>query len=120
MLAVFFSPVLGVSNIGDTILFKVINENDFNNRNVRSLDPALDDTFNKEQTSQATTNNVGQFLDATAKVFSWFITIITVGFALFSMLAALQAPFLITALVGIPIGVAFYVSIVSAIRGFNA
>jgi len=119
LLAVIFSPTLGVSSIGDVVVFKLLSSSDYNAKTISELNHEIDSGLNKDLTSSTTTTTNLGFLDGLSKVFSFIITLISFGFAIFAMLISLNAPFVLCALIGLPIAIGFYVSIVSAIRGFS-
>lgn len=119
LLCVFFAPVLGVATLGDLVVFQLFDKDDFETGTVDEVNPSVDDEFSKELTASSVGGPFGGFLDGLKKVFSFLITILGLGFALFTTMTTLGAPFMLSAIIGLPVALVFYMLIVSAVRGFS-
>ena len=111
------TPILGYSSLGDSVLFSLLNKDKYENKEA-AINSDLDKTFIKDATASGSVNFFS-LLDGTAKVFSFLISILFVGFAVFNLLVQSGAPFLLCALIGLPIGFGFYISIIGVIRGLD-
>jgi len=118
LLCVAFSSELGVSNIGDVVVNALFDKDSLSTSNIE-LNEDLNNGIQKELNAEVETTGLLGFVDALQKVFSFIITLITLGFALLNMLIQTGAPTLLTSLIGLPFAIAFYISVVSAIRGFS-
>lgn len=118
ILAVFFSSTMGVSNIGDVVTNALFDEDSLNTTNP-DINPELDTGIQKELQAEAETSELLNFVDGLKKVFSFLITLLTIGFALMNMLIQTGSPILIIWVVGSTVTIGFHISIVSAIRGFS-
>ena len=120
LLALVFAPFMGVGTIGDFVMFKIFNQDEFETQSIRGLDSDFTEGFNEELTEETGVLGTSlSFVDGLKHVFSFIITLLTLGFAVFSMLLGMGAPFVVAAIIGLPTGLVFYLSIVSAMRGFD-
>jgi hypothetical protein len=126
LIAVMFATEIGVVSIGNEVtdfLFpsgtseKIQNEN----ININGINQDLDDGLSKELTPETASafDIVSGFVDGLKKVFVFIINILTLGFSLFYMLIKTGAPYYICILIGLPVAFAYYLGLVSFIRGFE-
>lgn len=117
ILAVLFSGTIGVPTIGDFVVYQVVSEEQFEDGRVEQVNPSFDEGFNKDVTQETSAGGLFSLIDGLKKIFAVLITILTLGFAIAGMLYAMNAPLAIVVLVGVPIGISFYMSILGAVRG---
>lgn len=117
VIAMFFAGSLGVSNIGDLVLNSVFDRDSLGTTNP-DLNPELNKGIQKELNPDAQTSNV-TFLEGLKLVFSFIITLLTIGFAFLNMLIQTGAPIYIIFILGLPVTLGFHMGVVSAIRGFS-
>jgi hypothetical protein len=119
LIAVFFAALLGVPTIGQYVVYNMFDENNFDAETITGLKSEFDSGFDKTLTEESTLGGIFVVFDGLKKVFSWFITILTLGFAIFFQLQIMGAPFALSAIIGLPIALSFYAGIISAVRGFS-
>lgn len=117
--SIFFAADMGLSNIGDVVVNALFGENSLDTTNPE-INSQLDNGIQKDLNQQVNSNDLLSFVDGLKMVFSFIITLLTMGFALMNMLIQTNAPILITWVLGLVSAIGFYISIVSAIRGFSA
>ena len=118
ILSVTFTGLLGASTIGDLVINALFEEDTIETTN-QKINPELDAGLQKDLQQTATQSTSFILLDGLKSVYSAIITIATLGFALANMLIQTGSPFLLTLLVGLPVAIGYYISIISAIRGFS-
>lgn len=118
ILSIFFAVELGVPTVGDFLVYKMFSKEEFQDQAITDFDESFQEGFDKTQTEETTTSGLLGFFDGLKKVFSFLITVLTLGFALFFQLVAMGAPFMLSVLIGLPVAIGFYIGIVSAVRGF--
>lgn len=118
LLAVFSADILGTPSIGDYVVYQMFSEQDFNSKTISSFDESFEEGFDKTQTEETNTGALIGIFDGLKKVFSFIITLLSFGFALFFQLQMLGSPFIISAILGLPTALLFYLGVVSAVRGF--
>lgn len=119
LLSIFFASELGAPTIGDYVVYQMFNKDDFKDKVVENFDESFEEGFDKTQTEETNTGALISIFDGLKKVFSFLITVLSLGFALFATLQMMGAPFALAALIGLPVAIAFYLGIVSAVRGFS-
>jgi len=119
LLAVFNADALGTPTIGDYVVYQMFSKEDFNSNSINDFDSSFQEGFDKTQTEETNTGAVIAIFDGLKKVFSFLITLLSFGFALYFQLQMLNAPFIISALLGLPVALMFYLGVVSAVRGFS-
>jgi len=120
LLCVIFSGFLGVATLGDVVTTAIFDGGSLSTPNPK-MNTVTDSGFVKVVSQQegGAFGNIFQFLDGLKKVFNLFITVIGLGFGIFTMLFMTGAPPLLCSLVGLPIAIGYYFSIVSAVRGMD-
>lgn len=118
ILAVLFSSILGAPTIGDYVVYQMFSKEDFSSQSINDFDDSFQEGFDKTKTDESTVGGLFAIFDGLKKVFSFLITVLSLGFALFFQLQIMGAPFALSAIIGLPIAIAFYLGIVSAVRGF--
>jgi len=83
LIAVFFAALLGVPTIGQYVVYNMFDENNFDAETITGLKSEFDSGFDKTLTEESTLGGIFVVFDGLKKVFSWFITILTLGFAIF-------------------------------------
>lgn len=117
------SSELGLTNIGDIVVNKVFASSVTGTERVQingteGFNEGLDSGLDKKQNPVAAlANYIASFVDALQKVFSFLITILTIGFGVFNLLAQTGAPIILTQILGLPTAFGFYLSVVMMIRG---
>jgi len=117
ILAAAFAAPLGVTNIGDLMLNAVFDAESIDGANPE-LNPELESGIQTELNPDAETSDVS-FLEGLRLVFSFIITLLTLGFAFVNMLIQTGAPALIVLVLGLPVTFGYHMAVVSAIRGFS-
>lgn len=121
ILCIIFSSVLGVATLGDYVVYQVFDKDSITGSNPQ-INSNVDNAFVKEvsqQDSGGFVNNFFQLVDGLRKVFYVVINLLGLGFSIFVMMYATGTPIYITILIGLPIGIAYYLSIVGVIRGMD-
>jgi hypothetical protein len=119
-LCVSFSYVLGVSTIGTSVLYAIF-EKDSINTQTPSFNTTLDSHVSKT-ISQSEAGETLYFIgvvDGLKKGFAFIVDLFTLGFAVFYLFNQLGAPLFLSGLIGFPVAIGYYVSLVSAIRGYD-
>ena len=121
IICVMFSAVLGVATLGDYVIYKLFEPDSISGSNPE-INAGIDNGLVKyvsQQESGGFTNNFFQIVDGLRKVFYVVINLLGLGFGVFVMLYATGTPIYITMLIGLPLGIAYYLSIVGVIRGMD-
>ena len=119
ILAVVFSGTLGTPTVGDYVVYQMFSKDEFQNNVVTDFKADFQEGFDKTQTDETQVGSIISIFDGLKKVFSFFITILSLGFALFFQMQMTGAPFILCILIGLPVALGFYLGIISAIRGFS-
>jgi uncharacterized protein (DUF983 family) len=121
IICVMFSAILGVATLGDLVVYQLFERNSIVGSNPK-INSGIDNGFVKQVSQQESggfTNNFFQIVDGLRKVFYVVVNLIGLGFGVFVMLYATGTPIYITMLIGLPVGIAYYLSIVGVIRGMD-
>jgi hypothetical protein len=121
IMCIIFSTILGVATLGDMVVYQVFDRNSLLTSNPK-INANLDNSLVKEVSQQESggfTNNFFQVVDGLRKVFYIAINLLGLGFSIFVMMYATGTPIYISMLIGLPIGIAYYLSIVGVIRGMD-
>lgn len=121
LLCVIFSSFLGVATLGDVVVNVVFGKNTMNTANPQ-INTQLDGSLIKQVSQQESggfANNFFQLVDGLRKVFYVIINLLGLGFAIFTMLFMTGSPIILTMLVGLPIAIGYYLSIIGVIRGMD-
>lgn len=121
LLCVIFSSFLGVATLGDVVVNVVFGKNTIYTANPQ-INTQLDGALIKQVSQQESggfSNNFFQLVDGLRKVFYVVINLLGLGFAIFTMLFMTGSPIILTMLVGLPIAIGYYLSIVGVIRGMD-
>ena len=121
IICVMFSAYLGVATLGDIITNQLFDSSTITGSNPK-INSGIDNGLVKlvsQQESGGFTNNFFQLVDGLRKVFYVFINLLGLGFGVFVMLYATGSPIYLTMLIGLPIGIGYYLAIVGVIRGMD-
>jgi len=119
-LASSFSSLYGVSSVGQETLSFIFDRNSLDTPNP-TWNGTFDNKFSKSvsQSEAGETNAFMGFIDGLKKIFTWVINILGLGFSVFNLLYKLGMPLFIASLIGLPVAIAFYVSLLAVVRGYD-
>jgi hypothetical protein len=119
-LCVSFSYVLGVSTIGTSVIYAI-----FEKESINSQNPSFNTTLDSHVSKTVSQSEAGETLyfigvvDGLKKGFAFIVDLFTMGFAVFHLLNQLGAPIFLSSVIGLPVAIGYYISLVSAIRGYD-